>query len=326
MARRFAPGAAAGEGTELVEVVLSRASDVGATLREGVPAPRPRAQAAVPAAAAEIAELPPAPAPSAVRSLSYSALSGYAACPYRFYLERVLRLPRVAAEAPDAPVDPDALDRMVRGSIAHLLLEQLDLDRPAVPDAAAVELAAQMSDAEVSPEDVADLQELVRAAIDGDVLRRALAAQRVRREEGFTFVLDDVPFNGFVDLLAEEADGTVLVVDYKTNPVAGVDLEALTEADYGLQRRIYALAVLRSGAPAAEVVHLYLERPAEPVTVRYTAAGADALEAELRARAAPLMGGEFPVAPIPHLGLCSGCPGRAALCSHPPELTGRVLS
>jgi ATP-dependent helicase/nuclease subunit A len=326
MAPRFAPGAAAGEGTELVEVVLSRASDVGATLREGVPAPRPRAQAAVPAAAAEIAELPPAPAPSAVRSLSYSALSGYAACPYRFYLERVLRLPRVAEEAPDAPVDPDALDRMVRGSIAHLLLEQLDLDRPAVPDAAAVELAAHMSDAEVSPEDVADLQELVRAAIDGDVLRRALAAQRVRREEGFTFVLDDVPFNGFVDLLAEEADGTVLVVDYKTNPVEGVDLEALTEADYGLQRRIYALAALRSGAPAAEVVHLYLERPAEPVTVRYTAAGADALEAELRARAAPLMGGEFPVAPIPHLGLCSGCPGRAALCSHPPELTGRVLS
>ena len=214
---------------------------------------------------------------------------------------------------------------MVRGSIAHLLLEQLDLDRPAVPDAEAVELAAQMSDAEVTPDDVADLQELVRAAIEGDVLARALAARRVRREEGFAFILDDVPFTGYVDLLAEEADGTALVVDYKTNPVAGVDLEVLTEADYGAQRRIYALAALRSGAPRAEVVHLYLERPAEPVIARYEAGDAAALEAHLRAGAAPLMRGEFPVAEVPHLGLCSGCPGRAQLCTHPPELTGRAL-
>ena len=206
---------------------------------------------------------------------------------------------------------------MVRGSIAHLLLEQLDLSRPAVPDAAAVQLAAQMSEAEVGAEDIADLQELVRAAIEGEVLARALAARRVRREEGFAFVLDDVPFNGYVDLLAEEADGTTLVVDYKTNPVAGVDLEALTEADYGLQRRIYALAALRAGAPAVEVVHLYLERPAEPVTARYGAADAPALEAELRAGASPLMRGEFPVAPVPHLGLCAGCPGRAALLLAP---------
>jgi RecB family exonuclease len=147
----------------------------------------------------------------------------------------------------------------------------------------------------------------------------------VRREEGFAFILGGVPFTGYVDLLAEEADGTALVVDYKTNPVEGMDLEALTEADYGLQRRIYALAALRSGAPAVEVVHLYLERPAEPVIARYAAADADALEAELLAGAAPLLRGEFPVAEVPHLGLCSGCPARAQLCAHPPELTGRLL-
>ncbi len=327
LAPRFAPGAASGVGTELVSVTHSRAADLGSVLREAIPAPRARPDASEPRAAegGEIAELPVPPPPPAVRSLSYSALSGYAACQYRFYLERVLRLPRVAEPAPDAPAQGEALDRMVRGSIAHLLLEQLDLDRPAVPDAEAVELAAQMSDAEVTPDDVADLQELVRAAIEGDVLARALAARRVRREEGFAFILDDVPFTGYVDLLAEEADGTALVVDYKTNPVAGVDLEVLTEADYGAQRRIYALAALRSGAPRAEVVHLYLERPAEPVIARYEAGDAAALEAQLRAGAAPLMRGEFPVAEVPHLGLCSGCPGRAQLCTHPPELTGRAL-
>jgi RecB family exonuclease len=182
-----------------------------------------------------------------------------------------------------------------------------------------------MADAEVGDDDVADLQALVRAAVEGDVLARVRAARRVRREDGFTFLLDDVPFNGFVDLLAEEHDGTALVVDYKTNPVEGVDLEALTEADYGLQRRIYALAALRSGAPAVEVVHLYLERPAEPVVARYEARDAAAVEAQLRAGASGLLRGEFPVAEVPHLGLCSGCPARAQLCEHPRELTGRIL-
>jgi ATP-dependent exoDNAse (exonuclease V) beta subunit len=305
-------------------VTMSRAEDLGTILREATPTPRAATAAAAPQAAPGITELPVPPPPPAVRSLSYSSLSDYAACPYRFYLERVVRLPRVPEAAPETAA-PEALDRLVRGSIAHLLLEQLDLDHPAVPDAAAVELAAQMSDAEVSAEDVADLQELVRAAIEGDVLARALAARRVRREEGFTFVLDDVPFTGYVDLLAEEADGTALVVDYKTNPVEGVDLEALTEADYGLQRRIYALAALRSGAPAVDVVHLYLERPAEPVVARYEARDAAAVEAQLRAGASGLLRGDFPVAEVPHLGLCSGCPARAQLCAHPPELTGRVL-
>jgi ATP-dependent helicase/nuclease subunit A len=305
-------------------VTMSRAEDVGTILREATPTPRAATTAAAPQAAPDIAELPVPPPPPAVRSLSYSSLSDYAACPYRFYLERVVRLPRVPEAAPETAAT-EALDRLVRGSIAHLLLEQLDLDHPAVPDAAAVELAAQMSDAAVSAEDIADLQELVRAAIEGDVLARALAARRVRREEGFTFVLDDVPFTGYVDLLAEEADGTALVVDYKTNPVQSVDLEALTEADYGLQRRIYALAALRSGAPAVEVVHLYLERPAEPVVARYEARDVAAVEAQLRAGASGLLRGEFPVAEVPHLGLCSGCPARAQLCAHPPELTGRVL-
>jgi ATP-dependent helicase/nuclease subunit A len=326
LAPRFAPGAAEGSGSELVSVVHSRASDLGAVLREAAPAPRPSAATTAQATAPEaIAQLPAPPPPPAVRSLSYSALSSYAACPYRFYMERVIRLPRVPEPPPAAPAEPEALDRMVRGSIAHLLLERLDLDRPEVPDREAVEAAAAMSDAEVGDAEVTDLQALVRAAIEGEVLERALAAPRVRREEGFAFVLDEVPFTGFVDLLAEEADGTALVVDYKTNPVDGVDLEALTEADYGAQRRIYALAALRSGAPAVDVVHLYLERPAEPVVARYAAADLPRLEAGLRESASALLRGEFPVAQVPHLGLCGGCPARAALCTHPPELTGRVL-
>src|SRR5437763_885983 len=86
-----------------------------------------------------------------------------------------------ARRGPGAPVEPESLDRMVRGSIAHLLLEELGLEHPQVPGEQAVEHAAQLADAEVSAAYIADLQELVCAAIEGDVLARALATHRVRR-------------------------------------------------------------------------------------------------------------------------------------------------
>jgi hypothetical protein len=102
-----------------------------------------------------------------------------------------------------------------------------------------------------------------------------------------------------------------------------VEPEALVEATYGVQRRLYALAALRAGAPAVEVVHVFLEDPARPASRRYVAADAAALEAELVAAAAPLLAGKYPVAPVPHRGLCATCPGRAGLCSYPPALTDR---
>jgi hypothetical protein len=131
--------------------------------------------------------------------------------------------------------------------------------------------------------------------------------------------------NGVVDVLAQEADGTALIVDYKSDVVGDADLEALVEASYGVQRRIYGLACLRAGAPAVEVVHLFLERAAEPVVHRYETADAPRLEADLRERAAGLLAGEYPVAAVPHRALCATCPGRAGLCSYPPEATDRPV-
>ena len=70
---------------------------------------------------------------------------------------------------------------------------------------------------------------------------------------------------GVVDVLADEDDGGALVVDYKTDRLAPERRpRGVVERDYGVQRRIYALAALRAGAPDVEVAHLFLERPAEP--------------------------------------------------------------
>jgi ATP-dependent helicase/nuclease subunit A len=271
---------------------------------------------------------PGAPAPAPPAALSYSSLTRYAQCPYRFHLERGLGLPEQEppAHLRDADSPQPALDLRVRGTLVHELLEALDLRAGGAPPDDAVRAVAAAHEVELSDADVADLQAMV-AAFTGSALRERLGAARtVHREHAFAFALGDGPMlTGFVDVIAHDADGTALIVDYKSDRVGDADLDALVEASYATQRRIYALAALRAGAPAVEVAHLFLERPGEPAVARYEQADAEALDAELRGSAAPLLAGEYPVAEVPHRGLCATCPGRAGLCSYPPELTDREL-
>jgi hypothetical protein len=139
-----------------------------------------------------------------------------------------------------------------------------------------------------------------------------------------------------MDLHAEEGS-EALVVDAKTDRVAGaeedgqargprvrsgaVELEAVSTQRYGLQRLVYALAALREGAAAVEVVHVFLERPGEPTSVRYVAGDRDELERRLLALAEELMEGRYVPSGAPNRVLCASCPGRAALCAWGPERT-----
>jgi ATP-dependent exoDNAse (exonuclease V) beta subunit len=275
------------------------------------------------------AEPEPARAPAPPGALSYTSLSRYAACPYRFHLERGLGLPEQPAPAHLREVASPAatLDQRLRGTLVHELLEGLDLRGGApVADAEAVRAVAAAHEAELSDADVADLHGMVAAFAGSELRARLGAARSVHREHAFAFVLADGPLlTGFVDVIAHEDDGAALIVDYKSDQVGDADLEALVEASYGTQRRVYALAALRSGAPAVEVVHLFLERAEEPAVGRFTQDDAGVLEEELRARAAPLLAGQYPVAEVPHRSLCATCPGRDGLCSYPPELTDREL-
>jgi hypothetical protein len=127
-----------------------------------------------------------------------------------------------------------------------------------------------------------------------------------------------------VDVHAEE-DDRLLVVDYKSDPVAGLDLEAYCAERYATQRIVYALAALRSGAERVEVAYLFLERPNEPVSEVFETSDAARLEGELSGLASGLLEGRFVPSDVPHRGLCVGCPGRAALCSHDEDMTLRDL-
>jgi ATP-dependent helicase/nuclease subunit A len=291
-------------------------------------APTRRRRGRAPAATTPAPASPPPPP----ATLSYSSLEDHTACGYRYYLRRVLGLPEQEPPPETHPAtDGDAvpvpgLDPRVRGSIAHALLELLP--DPSAATAEDVREIALDAATEVTGAEVEDLLGLVHAFGRTPVAAQVAQAVRARREEPFAFPLDATDpasplVNGFIDLVAVLPDGTWVVVDYKTNQVLGADLEQVVERGYATQRRIYALAALRAGAPRVEVAYVFLQRPDEPVISVHTAADAATLDAELAAQAAPLLAGRFPVSERPHRDLCAYCPGRGGMCSWPEAMSLR---
>jgi hypothetical protein len=175
-------------------------------------------------------------------------------------------------------------------------------------------------------EDCAEIAALIARASRETPAERVARAASVRREHPFAFTLGPAEplITGVIDLLAVEPDGGHLVLDYKSDRVAaGEPLAELVERDYAIQRLLYALAVLREGAVGVEIVHWFLERPAEPVVVRYAAAERLELEQALAARLGAARQRPYTVTSRPHRALCLTCPGRAGLCSWPEEQTLR---
>jgi ATP-dependent helicase/nuclease subunit A len=260
----------------------------------------------------------PPSASEAVRfaTLSYSALSELERCGYRYYLERVLGLAEDRAAA-RASGGERGLEARARGTLVHELLESLDFAAGRVPTAADVASGARALGLRVAREEREELASLLAAAVRAAPAQRIASAVHVRREHPFAFSLGEREplVTGVIDLLASERDGGQLVLDYKSDRVAaGVELEALVQRDYAIQRELYALAVLREGAASVEIVHWFLARD-EWVTARYEQDDRAPLERRFAERVAWAREAAFAVSSRPHRGLCLTCPGRSGLCS-----------
>jgi ATP-dependent exoDNAse (exonuclease V) beta subunit len=255
-------------------------------------------------------------------TLSYTSLSELERCGYRYYLERVLGLPEQAAADPATPRHR-GLEARARGTLIHRLME-LELARPratsqplAVLPERVGEVARRMA-MRVGREERAEIAALITAAGDAPPIARLAGARSLRREYPFAFPAgpEGTLMTGVIDLLAQEANGGYLVLDYKSDRLEpDTDLEALVEERYSVQRELYALALLRTGADTVEVVHWFLERPAEWVLARFHAGDRAALQKSLQARIARASERGFAVSQRPHRELCSTCPGRGGLCS-----------
>jgi ATP-dependent exoDNAse (exonuclease V) beta subunit len=262
---------------------------------------------AAPPAAPQLPPLVALPEPPLhrVRRLSFTSLSLFEQCAYKYFA-------RYGLGMSERPVEGDGAGERSGteiGSAVHALLEEIDLAAPVAP-----ELEDEL------------IRGFVAAYCDSDLARRVAALEGVEKERHFTFEHDGVLVHGFIDAF-HLRDGRALVVDYKTNALGEASPDEIVEQDYRLQRLVYALASFRAGADEVEVVYHFLERPDVPVEAVFSRADVAELETELSAAIARIQAGEFP--PTPSDFACGGCPALDLVCAGPrlrPRLPEAVAS
>ncbi len=246
------------------------------------------------------------------RRLSFTALSLFERCSYRYYAERVAGMRERDAREHRADAMVEGLGATELGSAVHALLEGLDLRAPTVPDDLVDRVLAGWPSA--TDENLERIRAHVAAYCDSELAARVAVLEGVAPERHFTFLHDGVLLHGFLDVF--HSDGSrALVVDYKTNVLEDAEPAEVVASDYRLQRLVYALACLRTGVEEAEVVYQFTERPAEPVSQVFTRAQVPELEAELSQAIGRIQAGEF--RPTPGEAICAGCPALDLVCAGP---------
>jgi ATP-dependent helicase/nuclease subunit A len=249
-------------------------------------------------------------------TMSYTSLAELERCGYRFYVERVLRLPENRAAARTAGDGGTQARR--RGTIVHGLLESVDFTHPKQPSLQDVADGARRVGAVLSTGEREEIAALIAAALASEPARLLGEARQARREYPFAFSLGqgEPLVTGVLDLLLEQPDGATLIVDYKSDRLAGgEDLELLVQRDYGFQRLLYALAAIEDGASRVQIVHWFLERPNEWVAASFDSRERESLRELLLKRIALMRAKGFTVTETPHRDICLTCPARGGLCS-----------
>jgi ATP-dependent exoDNAse (exonuclease V) beta subunit len=250
---------------------------------------------------------PPEPPLHRPRRLSFTALSTFDSCSYKYYAVYVAQMKerRVPSGTGEGGLRATEI-----GDAVHRLLEQVDLAAPAAPELEQVRTWYPS----ITDEELERVRTFVASYCDSALARRVAALGDVRKERHFTFEHDGVLLHGFVDALHLDGDEAV-VVDYKTNELGEASPEEIVEEKYRLQRLVYALACFRAGAQRVEVVYHFLERPDAVVATTFTREQAAVLEAELSSGIERIKAGEF--RPTPSEFACAGCPALDLVCAGP---------
>jgi ATP-dependent helicase/nuclease subunit A len=260
---------------------------------------------------APLADVPPPPL-HRVRRLSYSALSLFERCSYRYFAERVVGL-RPADAAGSVP-GHEGLAATEIGDAVHALLEDVDLRAPVVPENLAERVRARYPAA--TDDEVERIRGFVACYCSSELAARIASLPGATAELPFAFEHDGVLLHGRIDVLHRDPGGrTAMVLDYKTNSLAEGEPDEIVAKDYRLQRLVYALACFRAGAEEVEVVYHFLERPDAVVTDCYKLEDVAALEAELGAAIDRIQANDF--RPTPSEFVCADCPALDLVCAGP---------
>ncbi|HEY5873590.1 MAG TPA: UvrD-helicase domain-containing protein, partial [Gaiellaceae bacterium] len=288
------------------------ADELQLALFDELPTGRPRLGIELP----ELAAIPMPPAHD-VRRLSYSALALYERCSYRFYAERVLGLPprvRAAGESGGG----GGLAATEIGDAVHRVLELVPLDAPVSPPRASLDETVRGWYPEITEDELERVAGLIDAYCASPLAARLASLRGARPERPFTFEHDGVLIRGRLDVLWHEGE-RALIVDYKSNALEGRDPHDIVEAEYRLQRLVYALVCLRAGSSEVEISYQFLEQPDTVVSTTFARADIPALEAELSGAIARIRTGDF--RPTPSEFVCADCPALDLVCAGPRLLT-----
>ena len=304
---RHRPQDALVDAPELAAADEDDAEELQLLLFDELPTGRPRLGIELP----ELAVIQ-APDGHDVRRLSYSALALFERCSYRFYAERVLGLaPR---ERSGTGSNGAGLAATEIGDAVHRLLELIPLAAPTAPSRASLADTVRVWYPHVTDEELDRVAALVDAYCASPLAARLAGLHDARPERPFTFEHDGVLIRGRLDVLWQEGD-RALVVDYKSNALEGREPAEIVEAEYGLQRLVYALVCLRAGSTEVEIAYQFLERPDDVVSTSFTRDSIAELEAELSAAIARIRAGDF--RPTPSEFVCSDCPALDLVCAGP---------
>lgn len=163
-----------------------------------------------------------------------------------------------------------------RGTITHLILQNIDLKRPLDEDDVRDQIASLLSRRFLTEEQVQaiDVMQIVRffASPLGDRMKRARV---VHRELPFTLAKpaslvepemsgaseEQIIVQGVIDCLLEEDDGGLVLLDFKTDRVAMEKSEAVKQnmiERYGEQIRLYRQAIEQIVGRSVKESYLYL--------------------------------------------------------------------
>ena len=275
-----------------VLVRVDRARGRGSRRPEPARSPRPgswrssrRSPAApLPPPAPALPALEPLPAPPLHVSarLSFTALALFERCSYRYYAERVAGH-AAARTRGDRRSRRRRARRDARSATPSTgLLELVDLARAG--RARRLERACARGTRPSSDEELARIAAFVAAYCASPLARGSPRSPARGRERPFAFEHDGVLFHGCLDVAPPRRRGARWSSTTRRTRSPRRTPAEIVEADYRLQRLVYALACLRAGADEVEVVYQFLERPDERSSRRRSrAADVPALEAELSA-------------------------------------------
>ncbi len=193
------------------------------------------------------------------RNFSYSSLSQFEQCPHRFYLRHIVRLPE----------RPNHWSTAFGSEFHHLVQQEAERRRAGLPPESLESQRSRLQGAiqpsgnsGPSTQSSPDPLEVYLASPDA-------TSEPLLIEEEFVLKVGKSQIHGVIDRVQRLPDGTIEVVDYKTDALT----RTAAEVKEGLQLPIYLLAVREAFPeiqPPPSQAKMFFVRHNEPVTVAYT--------------------------------------------------------